>query len=79
MCRRIVGLDLQRGIGSARVLCPGEDLVEQRCAIALLPVLGSCHDIHNTECLRRNDAHRKRNYLITIPECGEDTWIRCGL
>jgi hypothetical protein len=26
--RRIVGLDLERGIGSASVLCPGEELAE---------------------------------------------------
>src|SRR5690348_8056095 len=74
--RRIVGLDLQRGIGSASLLCPGADLVEQRCAIALLSVFGSCYDIHNTECLRGNDADGAGNQLIAIPECGEDSWVR---
>jgi hypothetical protein len=44
----------------------------------LLPVLGSSHDIHNAERLRRNDAHRTGNRLLAIPECGKDAWLRRG-
>ena len=70
----IIALDLQRGIGSADLLRPGEDLAEQRGRIALLAVLRRCYDIHNAERLGIDNPDRAGDRLIAIPERSKDAW-----
>ena len=77
--RDIIALNLQRGIAGARLLRPGKDLAEQRSRIALLPMLWSCHHIHNTERLRIDNPNCTGNRLIAIPERSEEARSRHGL
>jgi hypothetical protein len=75
----VVALNLQRGIAGTHLLRPGEDLGEQRGGIALLAVLRTCDDIHDTERLGIDNRDGAGDCLIAIPQRGEDAWSRNGL